>query len=64
MIIDSIPNTMMIVAVMKDVSNKNTENRLSLHIPGKVANFGVVSTNHTIGAASNTPFSHGFRSQF
>lgn len=49
---------MMIVAVMKVVSNKNTENRLSLHIPSEVADFGVVSTNHTIGAAGNTSFSH------
>lgn len=52
---------MMIVAGMRLLAVKTPKVDFILHIPRKVANFGVVSTNHTIGAAGNSSFgSHDF----
>lgn len=48
---------MMIVAVNIIVSGEQRNQRKirtgDLHIPSKVANFSMVSANHTIGAAGN-----------
>lgn len=51
---------MMVVAVIKVVSHLIHKKRHNLHKPSKVANFSMVSANHTISTASNTSFSHDF----